>query len=176
MTWDEFFVHQWFRQAMTLTNLSNSFSPPSNSNMQLFHLSMEGNKNKVNRDSEISSDSETDFYSLSESDDDPHSRFNASISSSSNSVCYPKSRPTVIIHSKRGKSIEGSELLNLTDYFIPDYQKKSHRPVPTTGTSAPMKSHQIDYSPSKMNFGSVGSSLVKYANKSFSWFKSSIDY
>jgi hypothetical protein len=29
MTWDEFFVHQWFKQPMSLSNLANSFSPPS---------------------------------------------------------------------------------------------------------------------------------------------------
>lgn len=188
MTWDEFFGHQWFRQPMSLSNLANSFSPPSNGNLELFHFSMERrkslihqrtppNKERPNRShspDNSESDSETDFYSLSHSNSDSFGSIALpdSVCSSTNSVCYPKSRPTVIIHSR---SPDGSNVLNLTDFMIKDYQKKN-RQRPITGTSAPMRSQNIDYSPSKLNFGSVGSSLVKYANKSFSWFKSSIDY
>ena len=185
MTWDEFFVHQWFKQPMSLSNLANSFSPPSN-NAELFHFSMENRNSYVRKmigsekkhKHENESDSETDFYSLSNSNSNSNSiesyGLPDSVCNSSNSVCYPKSRPTVIIHSG---SPDGSNILNLTDYMIKDYQKKNRRPERNiTGTSAPMNSHNIDYSPSKLNFGSVGSSLVKYANKSFSWFKSSIDY
>jgi hypothetical protein len=137
---------------------------------------MIGSEKKHKHENE--SDSETDFYSLSNSNSNSNSiesyGLPDSVCNSSNSVCYPKSRPTVIIHSG---SPDGSNILNLTDYMIKDYQKKNRRPQRNiTGTSAPMNSHNIDYSPSKLNFGSVGSSLVKYANKSFSWFKSSIDY
>ena len=78
--------------------------------------------------------------------------------------------------------------LNLSSYVVHNYQKpptripetmsrinpvRRHRPV--HGTSAPNANTEISFSPSKLDFNSMGSGLWKYMGKSYDWVKSSID-
>ena len=76
--------------------------------------------------------------------------------------------------------------LNLSRYVVENYQKhktvKQHIPLDIApvrklyGTSAPNQtSEQLSYSPNTLDFNSMGSSLLKYMNKSYDWVKSSID-
>jgi serine/threonine protein kinase len=203
MTWDEFFEHQWFNNQISIT--ANSFSPPNNAFFRMSFeqryqekIVHDENKNRINNSDSISSDEDNStssdvFFSLS---GDSEAEF------PKNTINIPIDSPKIVIfdHQTPFSSVSESSsmggVLSLTDYLINDYQKKDpkdrsrvrsfhnkNKPIrsraksqPLYGTSAPSRSHNIDYSPSNLNFSSVGSSLIKYANKSFSWFKSSLDY
>ena len=88
---------------------------------------------------------------------------------------------------------------DLTQFVIDDYQKKTS-PTPTRkktsgpratkeatttkdlfGTSAPDRTPTgLDYSPSRLNFGSIGGhisqTMIEYAHHTFHWIKDSIDF
>jgi len=188
ITWEEFFSHQWFNHQISLSTFQNSFSPPGNS--FLFRKNTDqslniGSSNEHEEGSESISSDDDIFFSLSEDE-----QFFPEPKHEAKAIIYHQITDSQSMNESASASASASasgsstRLLSLTDYLINDYQKKDHRPdrrrtkeqpVPVYGTSAPIRSHNIDYSPSNLNFGSVGSSLIKYANRSFSWFKSSLE-
>jgi len=205
MTWDEFFEHQWFNSQISITANSFSpptngfFRMSFEQRYQERKIEENINQNKNINESISSSEEQSTssdiFFSLSGDED-----VEFYTSSNNVNVSSPKTRiyhHQTPISSFSESSCSGGGLLTLTEYLINDYKKKDTKEFNNLktkntfinkqtnktakrkviyGTSAPSRSSKIDYSPSNLNFSSVGSSLIKYANKSFSWFKSSLDY
>lgn len=173
ITWEDFFHHVWFRhspphQKSNLLELSNN---------DLFNFGLQNSDNGKLFNSLEMSDSEISDEIINLSPDVKNELTRSCINPDSSA----KEMKTV------SKQLPINKL-NLSEYIVPNYQRPPAR-IPETmsrinpvrrhrqvyGTSAPVANAELSFSPSKLDFNSMGSGLLRYMGKSIDWVKSSID-
>ena len=164
ISWEDFFNHAWFK---------HDYEDESEDMSRSYDMSlMFGNEGSPPRDIPTIKDSSyNDRVEFPKSDLNLSSflveNYNRSTKSSSSST-----------HSSYTESPTSRQIGQVIPISrTPSNPLRQRRPSPHVyGVSAPERSHLKDYSPSRLDFSSMGSSIMGYLSTSYEWIRSSIDY
>lgn len=201
ITWEDFFNHVWFRHPPAQTikkfhSLEMSYSEIFNAGLESSNESeddaiisispevkLELSTYDLKRELEMSNRTVSASMNIPRAssranEDDRLAELRDSLSASRAKYGWKSEQ---VPNKEEGK-------LNLSEFVVKNYQKPPSRipetmsrinPVrhnrPVYGTSAPTGNADISFSPSKLDFNSMGSGLLKYMGKSIDWVRASID-